>query len=95
MHEVMLKEIRSDDGSVSWLKAYLDKNGDLVLERYDLGGQVEEFFGDSDYESWRRVKATHVPEVLLQLIKDRFTSDVAFHDWLESKGIPDEFSSWA
>ena len=65
-----------------------------MLEGYDLGETARRTWGDSDYEYWRRVKREHVPRVLMELIKDRFTSDVDFHEWLKSKGIPDEFKSW-
>jgi len=92
--EVMLREDRSTDGEVSLLEAYVEESGDLVIEGYDLGESVEKVWGDSDYEYWRRVKCEHVPMVLLQLIKDRFSSDVKFHEWLSEKGIPDEFTSW-
>src|SRR5438552_3506468 len=91
---VTLREHRGPGGEVSRLEAYVEEGGDLVIEGYDLGKGVEEVWGDSDYEYWRRVKRGHVPAVLLQLIKERFSSDVAFHKWLSEKGIPDEFSSW-
>jgi hypothetical protein len=92
--EVTLRDDRGPDGSWISLDAYVEEGGDLVLSGYDRGATVKEVWGDSDYEYWRRVKCEHVPTVLLQLIKDRFSSDVAFHEWLEEKGIPDEFSSW-
>ena len=81
-------------GDVRVLEAYVAKNGDLVLEGQDLGPKVEEIWGDTDYEYWRTVPAKHVPKVLLQLIKDRFTSDLDFHAWLESKGIPNKFENY-
>lgn len=93
--EVMLRENRTPDGEVSLLEAYIEEGGDLVLEGYDLGESVKKVWGDSDYEYWRRVNREHVPMVLLQLIKDRFTSDVAFHEWLSEKGIPDDFTSYS
>lgn len=90
---VKLHELRQQ-GSLSVLEAYLDDQGDLVLEGYDCGPQVTARLGDSDYEYWRRVRQPHVARVLLELLKERFDSDVKFHEWLQSKGIPDEFSSW-
>ena len=90
---VQLRELRQQ-GSLSLLEAYLDAHGDLVLEGYDRGPDVAAHFGDSDYEYWRRVRQPHVARVLLELLKDRFDSDVTFHQWLQAKGIPDEFSSW-
>ncbi|MEP6850599.1 MAG: hypothetical protein ABI999_17200 [Acidobacteriota bacterium] len=93
---VILRERRSDDGGeISWLHAYVDEDGRLVLEGYDLGSFVEEVWGDSDYEYWRMVKPEFLNSVLLHLIKDRFNSDSEFHKWLQEKEIPDEFTSWA
>jgi hypothetical protein len=93
-HSITLKEVRSSDGQVSLLQAYIDDNGDLVLAGYDLGESVREVWGDSDYEYWRRVRAEHVPEVLLQLLKERFSVDTEFRQWLETNGIKAEFQSW-
>ena len=94
--KVVLRERTSPDGNdISRLTAYVDEKGCLVLEGYDLGNFVEEVWGDSDYEYWRKVKPEFLETVLLQLIKDRFSSDGDFHSWLREKGIPDEFDSWA
>jgi hypothetical protein len=93
-HSITLKEVRSSDGEVSLLQAYIDDNGDLVLAGYDLGESVREVWGDSDYEYWRRVRAEHVPEVLLQLLKERFSVDTEFRQWLETNGIKAELQSW-
>jgi hypothetical protein len=60
-HSISLKEVRSSDGEVSLLEAYIDNNGDLVLAGCDLGEPVREVWGESDYEYWRRVRAEHVP----------------------------------
>jgi hypothetical protein len=79
---VTLREHRGADGEASFLDAYVEEGGDLVIEGYDLGKSVGKFWGDSDYEYWRRIKREHVPTVLLQLIKDRFSSDGEFHAWL-------------
>ena len=90
-HSTTLTEVRSGDGEVSLLEAYIDVNGDLVLAAYDPGESVREVWGDSDYGYWRRVEAQHVPEVLLQ---ERFSDDTAFRQWLETNGIETEFRSW-
>jgi hypothetical protein len=91
---VTLRDDRGPDGSLKSLDAYVEEGGDLVLSGYDRGATVKEFSGGSHYEYWRRVKREHVPTVLLQLIEDRFSSDVAFHEWRKEKGIPNEFSIW-
>ena len=94
LYEVYLRNYQSENGEVSSLTAYLKEDGDLVLEGYDLGKSVEKHWGDTDYEYWRTVKNEHVPKVLLELIKERFDSDGKFHEWLDSKGIPNKFDSW-
>ena len=94
MFRVTLSEYETEDGEFHRLVAYIDADGTLVLEGYDLGKSVREVWGVSDYEYWRRVRREHVNRVLLELIRDRFSSDVKFHKWLESKGIPDEFFSY-
>ena len=94
-HSITLKEVRSSDGQVSLLQAYIDDNGDLVLAGYDLGESVREVWGDSDYEYWRRVRAEHVPEVLLQLLNARCSGDLGFRQWPEAEGIDAELRRWA
>lgn len=95
-HSVVLREKRSEeDGEFSILTAYIDKDGSLLLDGYDIGDSVLKAWGDSDYEYWRRVRPEFLDIILLELLKERFDSDVKFHDWLQEKGIPDEFNSWA
>ncbi len=72
----------------------MDEQGNFVMEGYDIGDDVEKYWGDSDYEYWVHVKAEHVPDVLLNLIKEQFNSSAKFMEWLKAKGIPYEFSNW-
>lgn len=81
-------------GFTSTLDAYIEINGDLLLDGCNAGASTKAQFDDYDYEYTRRVRAQHLPLVLLELIKDRFDSDVSFAEWLTSKNIPDEFESW-
>jgi hypothetical protein len=95
-HTVVLREKRSEeDGEFSILTAYIDKDGSLVLDGYDIGDSVMKAWGDSDYEYWRRVRPEFLDIILLELLKECFDSDVKFHNWLLERGIPDEFNSWA
>ena len=94
MFRVTLSEYETEDGESHRLVAYIDAGGTLVLEGQDIGKSVEEVWGDSDYEYWRRVRKEHLNRLLLELIRDRFSSDVEFHKWLGSRGIPDEFFSY-
>ena len=94
-HRLSIFDYRTADGEHHTLEAIVKPSGELILEGYDIGKSVEDFFGDSDYEYWRTVKAEHVPEVLLHLIKDRFPKESDFSAWLKGKGIPSEFFSYA
>ena len=85
-------DLHDAGGDYHHLTAILKVSGDLVLEGQDLGAGVKSVFGDSDFEYWRTVKAEHVPQVLLHLLKDRFQTDFEFKRWLEEKGIPSEFT---
>ena len=81
------------------LDAKIKDEGDLVLEGFDIGDFVKEYWGDSDYEYWLIIKVEHLPALLLHLIKECFdkkifTNDSEFNDWLKEKSIPSEFSSW-
>jgi hypothetical protein len=91
---IVLQDQRTPDGDLRKLEAYIEDNGELVLEGYDLGDKVEEWWGDADYEYWRRVSRDNVPRVLLELIKDCFHSDSMFAEWLAEKGIPSKFENW-
>lgn len=92
--KVILRDVTTSDGNSRRVVAYIDDHGDLVLETFDTGPNVEAAWGHDDYEFSRRVAAELVPKVLLELIRDRFDSERNFQLWLEQKGIPGEFSSW-
>ena len=92
---IVLNDRRTPGGELRKLIAYVDDRGDLVLEGYDMGDAVEKWWGDADYEYWRRVDKGDVPQVLLELISDRFQSDSAFAEWLTEKGIPSRFDNWS
>ncbi len=86
-----------DEGAASGdrrvLDAYVDEDGNLVLEGQNLGPTVSEVFGDLDDEYWRKVKKEGVPKVLLLLIEARFDSALTFTKWLNAHGIESEFHS--
>ncbi|HUY00034.1 MAG TPA: hypothetical protein VMV49_10805 [Candidatus Deferrimicrobium sp.] len=93
MKRITIYDIRTES-SHSTLEACIDDQGDLVLEGYDIGDFVKEYWGDSDYEYWLRVKAEHVPAVLLWLIQERFKTDSEFRNWLDAKKIPSQFDNY-
>jgi len=76
------------------LTAEINEEGDLLLTGVDSGPFVKDYFGDFDYEYWLAVKKDHVSTVLLHLIKERFTTDGEFKEWLKEKEVPSEFSSY-
>jgi hypothetical protein len=90
--EITLREDRTE-GDVSILTAYVKETGELVLEGYDIGKTAERYWGREEYEYWRIVAPENVPQVLLQLLKERFKTDTEFHDWLTERGIPSDFTT--
>lgn len=72
----------------------LTESGELLVSGYDIGDLPLRTWGDDDYEYWRTVAAEDVPRVLLGLIRERFSSDSEFNDWLKANDIDSEFDSW-
>ena len=75
------------------LQKYL-KKGDLVIDGCDAGELAEEMFGDWDYEYWLTIPEKFKETIMLNLIKDRFSSVHEIKKWLDQLGIPSEFSSY-
>jgi hypothetical protein len=85
---------KADEDNSFHLKAEVRPSGELVLVGNDCGTLPLSCFGDADYEYWRSVRAEDVPKVLLWLLKEQFTSDVAFAEWCRQKGIHTGFFSY-
>lgn len=51
-------------------------------------------FGDWDYEYWLTIPEKFKETIMLNLIKDRFSSVHEIKIWLDQLGIPSEFSSY-
>ena len=94
MKELTIYDEKSGANEHHILKLKLKEGGELVMEGYDCGDSVEEFWGDFDYEYWVTIKKENVPSVLLWLIKERFKSSSDFKLWLEEKKIEFEFQNW-
>ena len=99
MKEINIYDRRSGKNNHYVLDAKITDEGSLVLEGFDIGDFVKEYWGDSDYEYWLTVKAEHLPIVLLRLIKECFDNNIfkndsEFKEWLKAKSIPSEFTSW-
>ncbi len=61
------------------IEVEVTNTGDLLFSGCDLGSAPSEIFGDSDYEYWLTIDASHKDQVLV--ISE-------FKGYLESKGIP-------
>lgn len=82
------------------LTAYI-KEGDLVIDGCDFGTNVQETWGDSDYEYSWTVPGSHKDMMLLLLLKERFASssewtkhDSLLKEWLDGHAIPTKFWYW-
>ncbi len=83
----------------------------LLIDGYDIGKRVEEYWGDSDYEYSTRVHPDELKKVyallkvapgnkmaLLKALASRFNTNTCyseFQTWLEANGIKYEGFSWA
>ena len=94
MKKISLKDKRWGDTEHYTLDAYINDQGDLVLEGYEAGDSVKEWHDDFDYEYWHTVNVEFVHDVLLNLIKDRFDNASDYLKWLEEKGIEYESVSF-
>ncbi|MBI4287678.1 MAG: hypothetical protein HY671_04515, partial [Chloroflexi bacterium] len=52
-----------------FVSAGINDNGDLVISGQDVGKNIQELFGDSDYEYWVTVLSEHKKRVLEVLIE--------------------------
>ncbi len=92
-HEVTLQTIDRDD-LYATVTAEVNDQGELVVFSYDIGRTVSEFFGRDEHERWVTVPAEHVPRVLLELMRERFTDQAGFVAWLATHDIPMETMTW-
>jgi len=103
-----LFQFESDEIKVL-VEAYFE-NGDLLIDGYDIGERVKEFWGDSDYEYTTRVVAASLPalyaalgisgdqQFLLLTLADRFHDNDCYskiQKFLEDHKVPYSGWSWA
>ena len=91
--KVIIKDEKYEDG-YSELLAKISEKGDLVIDGCDAGELAKEMFGDWDYEYWLTIPEKFKETIMLNLIKDRFSSVDEIKKWLDQLGIPSEFSSY-
>ena len=87
IRKVTLRESRTEK-DYSVLEAYINKDGDLVMEGYDIGEAPKQFWGDSDYEYGRVIKSKYKDKILSGLIEEQFSAESDFKAWLDSKRVP-------
>lgn len=88
------------------LEAYINADGDLVIEGQDLGAGVKEFFGVHEYEWEWTVRSHDVPRLLaaldatqeddvLERLAIEFSGEAAsdVRPFLERNGVP--FEAWS
>lgn len=82
-----------------YIDVEITEEGDLLFSGQDIGHAPMEAFGDSDYEYWLLVKAEHKDQVLLALLEKFYSSNTRviseLREYLNAKGIPNEFDSYA
>ena len=109
MESIRLYHSKSDDITIS-IDAYFDGEV-LVIDGYDIGPRVKEYWGDSDYEYMTRIPATgvnflydhfHVEQgnrtALLESLANRYNTSFCYSEirrLLEDNGIKDEGFTWA
>jgi hypothetical protein len=88
----LIQEVNDRDSR--HLEVRIEPDGRLLLEGCDTGPEVAKIWGDSDYEYWLTVPADYKDTLLLWLIQERFQTSSALMEWLKSRDIPYEFSSY-
>ena len=92
------------------IEAYFDGDN-FVVEGYDIGKTVSEYWGDSDYEYQTTVLAADVPKLyaalsaaqddraaLLAALAAKFNTNTCYSEYvkfLEAHGIPSQGFSWS
>jgi hypothetical protein len=108
MLKVALYQFKNNNISID-IQAYFNGE-DLVVEGYDIGKNVKEYWGDSDYEYSTTIPEKEVgklyrvmnidegnKEGLLKAIANTFNANSCyseFRDFLETNGIHSEGFSW-
>ena len=108
MNRVTLYQFKTQDISVI-IEAYFD-NEKLVIEGYDIGKAVKDWWGDSDYEYSTTIYPEEVGKLyslmkvaegdkkgLLRAIASNFNTNscyIEFREFLEKNGIKSEAFSW-
>jgi len=106
---IMLFSLENDEIKISIEASF--EGEILVIDGYDIGKRVEEYWGDSDYEYSTRVAPDGVQKIygllslpigdkraLLDALANRFNTNTCYSEiqqWLEDNQIKYEGFSWA
>jgi hypothetical protein len=109
MDSVLLFSLTNDTIKVT-VEAYFNVTGSLVIDGYDIGKKVEEYWGDSDYEYSSTVAPDEVKKLyalfqlkdgeqqeLLLAIQARFNTNTCYSElqnFLDVNKIKYEGFSW-
>lgn len=109
MNKITLFQLQTENIKVT-VEAYFDRNGNLVIEGYDIGKTVKEYWGDSDYEYSVTVPAEELIKLytllglsgddktgLLTRLGEQYHSNSCFseiRDLLDKNDIRSEGFSW-
>ena len=109
METILLYSFTSSDIKIT-VEAYFNEAGGLVVDGYDIGKSVEDYFGDSDYEYMLTVPPPEVaklyrlfaldptdPPALLRHLQSQFNTNHCYSDiqnFLEENQVHYESFSW-
>jgi hypothetical protein len=109
MNKITLFQLLTENIKVT-VEAYFDGHGNLVVEGYDIGKTVKEYWGDSDYEYSVTVPSEELKKLysllglpgddksgLLTRLKEKYHSNTCFseiRDLLDKNDIRSEGFSW-
>jgi hypothetical protein len=73
--------------------------GAVRIDAQDMGKNVEEIWGDSDYEFWVDVPEAELQKLLFALLKEKYLGRVGavdeFQKFCQENSIGSEWGSWA
>lgn len=109
MDSVVLYAFRSPEIKIS-IEAGFKENGDLVIDGYDIGKTVENYFGDSDYEYILTIPVAETEKLypllgaglndkalLLSQLQTQFNTNTCFSDiqkFLTDHGVQHSTFTW-
>ncbi|MFZ5998885.1 MAG: hypothetical protein ACOYW3_00115 [Bacteroidota bacterium] len=110
MDRVLLFSFQNEQIKIT-IEAFFNSDGSLVVEGYDIGRNVEEYWGDSDYEYSFTVAAADVEKIysllniehgnqqaVLHYLQQNYNTNHCYsslREWLDRNQIKHEGFSWS